>query len=226
MAEKERILSIFVDESGDFGDFSNHSPFYLVSMVLHEQDRNIEPYLNRLDSCIEKLGIENHAIHTGPIIRKESVYGSVDINTRKALFNVLFNFYRSVPANFICINVKKEEIDVDRILLIKSISREIANAITRNIEYFNSFSRIIIYYDNGQVQLTRILTSIFSSLFENVDFRKVRPADYRLFQAADLICTINLIQLKGNLSNSEKTFFGSYRDLKKNYIKPLKKKQL
>lgn len=226
MTEKERILSIFIDESGDFGDFSNHSPFYLVGMILHEQDRDIESFLKILDLRIEKTGIKNHAIHTGPLIRRESIYANESLKTRRSLFNTLFNFYRNVPANYICISTKKEENDLDNILLIKSISREIANAIARNIEYLRSFSQIIIYYDNGQVQLTKILTSIFSAQFGNVDFRKVRPVDYRLFQAADLICTINLIRLKANLSNSEKAFFGSYRELKKNYIKPLEKKRL
>lgn len=29
-------LSIFVDESGDFGEYDHHSPFYIISMVLHD----------------------------------------------------------------------------------------------------------------------------------------------------------------------------------------------
>lgn len=226
MTEKERILSVFIDESGDFGDYSLHSPYYLVGMVLHEQNKNIDPFLSSLDSHIEKIGVNNHAIHTGPLIRRESIYCEESFETRKLLFNALFNFYRMVPANFICVSVKKEEHDLDHIQLIKTLSREIANVIAKNFEYFKSFDKIIIYYDNGQVQLTKILTSVFSTQFENIDFRKVRPVDYRLFQAADLICTINLILLKGNLSNSEKAFFGTYRNLKKNYIKPLEKKRL
>ena len=30
-------LSIFVDESGDFGEFKPHSPYYIISMVMHDQ---------------------------------------------------------------------------------------------------------------------------------------------------------------------------------------------
>lgn len=37
----ERILSVFIDESGDFGSYDSHAPFYLVAMVLHNQDINI-----------------------------------------------------------------------------------------------------------------------------------------------------------------------------------------
>ena len=32
-----QILSVFIDESGDFGPYDFHAPFYLVAMVLHNQ---------------------------------------------------------------------------------------------------------------------------------------------------------------------------------------------
>ena len=34
-------LSIFVDESGDFGEYSPHSPYYIITMVLHDQSKDI-----------------------------------------------------------------------------------------------------------------------------------------------------------------------------------------
>lgn len=54
------------------------------------------------------------------------------------------------------------------------------------------------------------------------------PADYKLFQVADFICTMELTSLKleNNLfSKSEMLFFGNKRDLKQNYLKVLKKKE-
>lgn len=68
------------------------------------------------------------------------------------------------------------------------------------------------------MELTRILTSVFSSLFSSVEFRKVQPVDYKLFQAADLICTMKLLSLKAetnSFSRSEIDFFNSIRDFKK-----------
>ena len=91
------------------------------------------------------------------------------------------------------------------------------------------FDLVKIYYDNGQVEVTRILSSVFNALLENVEFRKVIPADYRLFQVADLICTLKLTELKmqkHTLSKSEMYFFDSERTLKKNYLKALEKKEL
>ena len=77
--------------------------------------------------------------------------------------------------------------------------------------------------------MTKILSSVFNTLLENVEFRKVLPADYRLFQVADLICTLKLTELKmesHTLSKSEIFFFNDERTLKKNYLKPLIKKEL
>ena len=54
------------------------------------------------------------------------------------------------------------------------------------------------------------------------------PTDYKLFQAADLLCTIKLLSLKiekNMFSKSEQVFFGNIRDFKKNYMKPLIKKE-
>ena len=66
-----------------------------------------------------------------------------------------------------------------------------------------------IYYDNGQVEVSRILSSVFNVLLDNVEFRRVLPSEYRLFQVADLICTIKLAELKLEkhiLSKSEKSY--------------------
>ena len=59
--------------------------------------------------------------------------------------------------------------------------------------------------------------------------RKVQPADYKLFQVADLICTMELTKDKADknaFSNSEIEFFGSVRDFKKNIYKQIEKKKL
>lgn len=107
------------------------------------------------------------------------------------------------------------------------LSKEISRFIKRHYEYFLSFDTIKVYYDNGQVEVNKILSAVFHVLLDNVEFRKVVPSDYRLFQTADLACTLKLIELKmekHSLSKSEKNFFGDERTIKKNYLKPLKLK--
>ena len=82
---------------------------------------------------------------------------------------------------------------------------------------------------NGQIEVNKILASVFYTLLDNVEFRKVLPSEYRLFQVADLVCTLKLTELKlehHSLSKSEKYFFSDERTLKKNYLKPMAGKQL
>jgi hypothetical protein len=124
--------------------------------------------------------------------------------------------------------VKKAECS-DFIQLNARLSRELAMQLRQNQAYFSNFDNIIVYYDNGQNELTKILTSVFNTLFSNVEFRRVKPSDYKLFQVADLICTWELLALKaGNksFSKSENEMFGSPKEFIKNRYKLIQKKRL
>lgn len=82
--------------------------------------------------------------------------------------------------------------------MANKISRAISDELKDHIDFFNSYDLIINYYDYGQSNLTKIITSVFTALFNNVELRKVQPADYKLFQVADLICTIELTKDKAD----------------------------
>lgn len=70
----EKILSIFIDESGDFGSYKVHAPYYLISIVIHNQRIDISENIKVFDSHLLNLGYQNHAIHTGPLIRQPVDY--------------------------------------------------------------------------------------------------------------------------------------------------------
>ena len=42
-----RELSIFVDESGDFGPCAKHSPFYIITMIFHDQTKDISEDISK-----------------------------------------------------------------------------------------------------------------------------------------------------------------------------------
>ena len=84
----------------------------------------------------------------------------------------------------------------------------------------------VVYYYNDQTELNRILASVFSTILFDVESKKVIPANYRLFQVADMCCTFELLREKVALnavSPAEIQFFGTIRDLNKNYIRPISK---
>lgn len=224
----DKILSCFIDEAGDFGEFESHSPYYIVAVVTHEQSDSIQADINGLENYLSSLGFPHHALHTGPLIRRESVYEEMEMEQRQKLFNLLFRFTRKIPIRFFTAKVRKSECK-DSDALEARITKEIKAEIEKNSSYWHSFDKIIIYYDNGQKPLKRILNVLFNSMFSNVEVRRVSPVDYKLFQVADLVCTLDHIKSKidiGQFSSSETEFFSSRHEFKKNYWRKLEQQRM
>ena len=87
-----KVLSIFVDESGDFGPRSKHSPYYIVTMVFHDQSVNLSAQIDKLNAELQNLGYQNHVVHTEPLIRREIDYKNISPNERRSIFSKLFHF--------------------------------------------------------------------------------------------------------------------------------------
>ena len=221
-------LSIFVDESGDFGEYDPRAPFYILSLVLHDQSIDIRNDLAILESEMRNIGWPNHCVHAGPIIRAEYEYKDYSLGERQQILKRLMTFTRKLNVRFKSIYVEKRK-GADEIDITAKLSRRLAGFIRENPFLFSDYDVVKVYYDNGQTEVTKILVSVFSTLLDDVQFVRVIPSEYRLFQVADLICTIKLTELKMNrhmLSKSEQYFFQDDRTFKKNYLKPLDKKQL
>ena len=220
-------LSIFIDESGDFGEYEAHAPYYIISMVFHDQSKDIYSAIEKLDQQLQYLNLHNLCIHTGPIIRREEIYHDMSIRERRTIFNKMMAFIRNIDVRYTCFVVDKRETD-DAVAMISRLSKQISSFIKDHYEDLLGFDAIKVYYDNGQVEVTKMLASVLGAVLPGAEFRKVMPIDYKLFQAADLICTMELLHLKlqnMGLSHSENIFFGNTRDLKRNYLKPLEKKK-
>lgn len=220
-------LSIFVDESGDFGEYSAHAPYYIVAMVLHDQSNDITAEIVKLNRELKNLGYENHVVHTEPLIRREEDYRNLSPNERRSIFTKLYYFTTKCRIQYKAFVFQKK--DFENVFKLEGrMAREISGFIRENLTYFQRFEKVILYYDNGQHELNRILNTVLASELADYDVRKVLPCDYKLFQAADLICTLELLRLKaesGSLTRSEKLIFHSKRDLKKDFLKGIIKKE-
>ena len=221
-----RTLSIFVDESGDFGPYEKHSPYYIFSLVMHDQANDIGPSVSSLENKLSDLGLDrSHYLHVGQIIRREAEYQFDTVNQRRKYLNTLIAFCRRANIRYTSFTAEKRHIG-DAIALTIALSKQLAEFLRDNLAFFQEFDRVIVYYDNGQTELNRILASIFATTLSKVEFRKVVPSSYRLFQAADMFCSLELVKLKlerNELSAGEWLFFGNKRDLQKNYLNPLER---
>ena len=77
------VLSAFLDESGDTG---TQSDYYLLTLVFHEQNRDISKELEKLDSGFMRHGFESsEGLHCGPLIRGEGIYYGMPLVQRRKL---------------------------------------------------------------------------------------------------------------------------------------------
>ncbi|MDE7445311.1 MAG: DUF3800 domain-containing protein [Lachnospiraceae bacterium] len=221
-------LSVFIDESGDFGELKERPAYYLVTFVFHNQDNSIEEQVSKLEESVHNLGFDVEYIHTGPVIRREEVFARYSIDERRKLLYKMLNFVNKCPISYLTVVVDRREA-IDKITLSGKLAKEINRLMSEHIEFFSGFDRIIVYYDNGQIELSTILNAVFSIQFSNVEFRKAEPQKYRLLQAADFICSMELLRIKRaekRLSKSEEHFFYKPQELKKTFLKSVEKKKL
>jgi len=220
-------LCVFIDESGDFGPYDQLSPYYIVTLVFHDKSIDISNDIARLNEKLQLSGFEINPIHAGPLIRREREYKNYTLLERKRILNLLYNFTRTIDISYISLVVNKKQL-VNDIDLTLQLSKQFSAFCNEHMEHFMTYDLITVYYDYGQRELSLSIVTLFSALMNNVEFKKGTQADYKLFQAADLLCTMELLALKSErktLSKSELLFFKSAKDLNKSYLKAIHKKR-
>ena len=104
-------LSIFVDESGDFGDYAEHSSYYIISMVMHDHRNDIYRDIEALEYRLSEIGYPEHCLHAGPIIRNENPYRQEDLEDRRKLMKAFMAFFRRIEASCRTISIDKKHVD-------------------------------------------------------------------------------------------------------------------
>lgn len=224
----ENVLSVFVDESGDFGEVKDRPSYYLVTLVFHDQKHDISQQIKKLEDSISSSGIGIEYIHTGPIIRREAIFNNLSIDDRRKMIFKILNFMKVCPIKCATVAIDRKTA-ANKVQLSGKISKALTEVFIKHDDFFRSFDAINVYYDNGQDELSAVLNAVFSARYEHVEFKKAEPQKYRLLQVADFICSIELLRIKmkeNRLSSSEKRFFYKPQELKKSFIKPIDMKQL
>lgn len=215
-------LSIYIDETGDFGPYDSNTKIYGVAFVLCEDLDKCDPYLRKFHRRLKGKEAGDFPIHVGPLIRREGPYSDLNYESRLLLFDIIVDLLIDSPISVLATKVRKSDKSTD-----EEIAKALSKLIRDNIQYFESFGKISIYYDNGQSQLRSLLLGIFSANFLNFEMILARQSEHPFMQLADLVASLVLLDYKtkeGNLSTSESEFFAGRRKLKKVYLSALKKK--
>ena len=115
--------------------------------------------------------------------------------------------------------------------LANILRRDLTELFSDNLEFFQSFERVKIYYDNGQDIVKRTLyESVESTLSKQAIIKKrTTMTEYRLTQVADYLCTIELAAVKYAARENGGTydkFFGGIGSFKKNWLKQARRKAI
>ncbi len=213
-------LDIYVDESGNLGNRTTNSLYYVIGLVFKAKSSDISEEERKLEEVFSLLGYPNHCFHTGPLIHGDGDYSYTSLTIRQKLMRYFFAFYRKIDIAHKEFFVEKKNLDEEEIHL--RLAKEIRMFVTENLKYLTLFQKINIFYDNGQIIVSELLIEEFKSVLSNVEIHKVKPSSCRLFQVADFVCTLRWLSIKAQhyaLSKTEQMFFEGKRNLIKKYIK-------
>lgn len=227
---RRKTLDIFVDESGSFSYPDDISRFYIICAVLHNSEDSIDLYAENLDRAFENMKLANLCFHAGPIIRHERGFEFMNWELRSYIFSKMMAFARQVDFSYRCICVDKKFVgSLGQILA--NLRNGLRNLATEIVNAGEGTEKVRVFYDKGQTQITDMLSSVLPTTFKSpVEFvPDVKPAKYKLFQLADLLCTVELISQKLDagltMTQSENRFFGGPKAFKHNILRRLKGKK-
>ena len=107
--------------------------------------------------------------------------------------------------------------------------RDLVNFLFDSLAELQVYDAIEVYYDSGQHSIAESLHRAIEYALskETVVYRSAQPSEYRLSQAADYICTMELTAIKYAehvATATDGKFFGTWSDFKKGILKETRKK--
>ena len=92
---KKNELSIFIDETGDYGTFDVNirdfsDCFYIVALVFHEQNKSIEKQLVFLNNRLQQKDFNFPMTHCGPLIEKNHLLEDIKVKKLNLFYMMWF----------------------------------------------------------------------------------------------------------------------------------------
>lgn len=220
-------ISIFADESGEPG---TRSKYYLLTLVFHDQSDSLDEPIRLYEQALRDKGLPDIPLHSSPLMNGHEGYEGLDLATRKALLSTFFVMLQHMPIRYATLAYDKSEFATP-VDLEARMKRDIVLLIFDQLDFFQGFDLAKIYYDDGQKIVTCAMHDALEyALSKNaLLYRDATPTSYRLSQAADLICALELVAIKLNareMTNTDEKFFGMSANFKKNWLRSVRKKRL
>lgn len=222
------VLSIFADESGEWG---KRSEYYLITLVFHDQSKDISLALERYRQSLADYGLPDVPFHAGPLLTGHDAYEGMSLSERKRLLGLFVIMTRRLPITYRTFVHRKSDFDDNRQRFEAQLKRDIVNLLLAHLSDFHSYGTVKVYYDGGQQIVTDALRGgiEYALSKDAIVYRDASPRDYRLEQVADFLCTLELTCEKfrnGEQTETDNKFFGDWKSFRANYLKPIRRKRL
>ena len=222
-----RILSCFHDETGEQ---DMRAGYYMVAMVIHDQDESLEPYIRQYEDRLRDSGIDDIPFHMVKLLHGHEGYEGVDPADRKKMLVAFNTFVRTLPVSYQVFSYTDFDVK-DTEALAKRLESDIESFLKDNLGKFQEFDEVAIYYDGGHKAVRSALRKAFDSALSKgvAHFKKPPYQDKRLDQVADYFCSIELAAMRygsGKVSSTYNKFFGSWRNFRANYLKLARRKRI
>lgn len=220
-------LSVFVDESGNFGWDSD---YYILTLVFHDQSNRLSETISYYEHALLDRELPNIPFHYVPLTHGNGPYAQIDIKDRSRLLQSFATLAWHIPFKYTTFIYRKKEFE-DKRRLEQKMRRDLLLFLFDHLEALIHYDSIKLYYDDGQRLITRVLHAAFEYALDKqvIVYRNAHPNNYRLFQLADFVCGIEHSACKyerNKENNTDRIFLGTMRDFKKNYLRKLRRKLL
>ena len=201
-----------------------------MTLVLHDQADGIMELIGGYERSLRGKELPDIQFHASPLMYGKGDYENMNHEMRHRLFSSFFVFVRRLPIRYKTFAYRRSELE-DPGAFAARLRRDLVVFLVDNLGYFQSFDAVKIYYDNGQHMITEALHGAIDFVFSKqvTLYRKASPADYRLSQVADFLCTIELAAIKyehNEETSSDVKLFGNAKMFKRNYLRLIRRKVL
>lgn len=222
-----QTLSCFHDETGEQ---DMRAGYYMVVMVVHDQADVIDGHVGAYRERLRAAGLPDTPFHMVDLVHGHGDYEGMRLADRKRLLVSFATFVRSLPISYRLFSYTAFDVK-DAAQLADRLERDVESFVSENLELFQGYDDVAVYYDGGHQAVGAALRRAFAaSLASDVTHHKSpRYQDKRLSQVADFLCSIELAAMRyaeGPVSATYEKFFGGWKDFRANYLKQARRKRL
>ena len=220
-------LSLYVDESGEFG---SESKYYLVTIVFHDVADDIQEHIDCYRNALQRCSLPDATFHMSPLLYRHDQYADMSVEDRKKYLRLFGQLVSRLPIAYRTISVEKRGREMPSTLLAR-LTREVVSVLQGQLAMLQGYDHVEVCYDGGQKEINALLRNVGHDMFSrrSCAFTPSVQDDCRLLQVADYLCGIELAAIKyanGETGNTERLFFGGAGAFKRNYLKKVRVKRL